>query len=194
MELERQNTVTRYLSFWLRHGIHNECIPHDNGHISIQQLIDIDKNNPEGIDLTSAEIQEALSQDKRNRFTLTHEGLIRANYGHSFEVDTQAEPSEPPKHLYFTVDKKILDSVLENGFGLVHKHNTYLFETADQALDKRSEKTQYSLLKVNAGQMHQDGESFQRQGDGVWLGGKGIAGKYLSEVKLKRDKDASLEL
>ncbi|HXA44072.1 MAG TPA: RNA 2'-phosphotransferase, partial [Candidatus Angelobacter sp.] len=68
--------------------------------------------NRHGVALTLDELKHVVATSDKKRFALSDDGLsIRANQGHSVEVDLQYEPQTPPEFLYHGSATRFLDSI-----------------------------------------------------------------------------------
>ena len=59
--------------------------------------------------------------------------LIRANQGHSVEVDLQLEEREPPEMLYHGTVERFLPSILEAGLVRGKRHHVHLSKDVETA-------------------------------------------------------------
>src|SRR5262245_11718528 len=69
-----------------------------------------------GMPLTLDELEEVVSTNDKQRFAFDATGTrIRANQGHSVEVDLQLEPATPPDSLYHGTSQDNVTVVLRDG-------------------------------------------------------------------------------
>ena len=70
-----------------------------------------------GFPISYDELVECVETNDKQRFAFDVSGeLIRANQGHSVEVDLQLEEREPPETLYHGTVERFLPSILEEGW------------------------------------------------------------------------------
>jgi len=103
---------------------------------------------------------------------------IRANQGHSIDVDVQLEESEPLSILYHGTATKDLESIFKTGLksrSRLYVHLSSDIETATSVGKRHG--TPY-VLKIDAEQMYKDGFQFFLSKNGVWLT-KFIPSKYI---------------
>src|SRR5262249_61207656 len=63
--------------------------------------------------ITRAELDEVVAKNDKQRFSFDPTGdLIRANEGHSVEVDLQLEPVPPPDILYHGTGEQFVEPIL----------------------------------------------------------------------------------
>ena len=69
-----------------------------------------------GQSITREQVEEVVATNDKKRFSFSPDGqLIRANQGHSVEVDLGLVPVEPPELLYHGTVERFLDSIREKG-------------------------------------------------------------------------------
>jgi putative RNA 2'-phosphotransferase len=161
--------ISKFLSFVLRHkpdaiGLELSA----QGWVEVDQLIRAAREA--GTHLDRELIREVVEKNDKRRFTLSEdEKRIRANQGHSIEVDLELEPVVPPAMLYHGTATRYLASIREQGLlpgGRNHVHLSPDERTAT-AVGRRHGKP--VVLKVRARQMHEQGYAFYLSENGVWL-------------------------
>ncbi len=70
-----------------------------------------------------------LSIHKLYEYCKRRKSLIRANQGHSFQVDVEPEKKEPPEYLYHGTAEKYRNSIDEQG--LIPKSRLYVHLSSD---------------------------------------------------------------
>lgn len=169
--------VSRYISLILRHKLEVVGLKLDeHGWVNVDQLI-------EGVSrkymINRSILEEIVETDNKQRYSFnTDKTKIRANQGHSVNVDVELEEHQPPEILWHGTDKKFVDAINEQG--LIPKSRLYVHlskdpETARQVGARHGESV---LYKVSAGQMFRDGYKFYLSKNGVWLT-KEVPVKYL---------------
>lgn len=164
----------KYMSLLLRHAPEKEHLDMDKfGWVSIKQLIS-------RLDITFSDLMDIVIADNKQRFSFNDdETKIRANQGHSIDVDVQLEETEPLSILYHGTSTKDLDSIFKTG--LKSKSRLYVHLSSDietaTSVGKRH-GTPY-VLKIDAVQMYKDGFQFYLSKNGVWLT-KFIPSKYIT--------------
>jgi putative RNA 2'-phosphotransferase len=105
--------------------------------------------------------------------------LIRANQGHSVEVDLQLEEREPPETLYHGTVERFLPSIMEVGLIRGKRHHVHLSNDVETARKVGSRRGTPVILNVDAGGAHRDGHKFLLSVNGVWLT-ETVPPKYLT--------------
>jgi len=109
------------------------------------------------------------TNDKR-RFSFSDDGLrIRANQGHSVEVDLKLQARQPPELLYHGTVARFVESI--RGQGLVRGSRLHVHLSPDEETARRvgRRRGRPVILVVEAGRMHRDGHPFFLSANGVWL-------------------------
>jgi len=123
-----------------------------------------------GVSLTRADLTEIVATSDKQRFALSPDGeRIRANQGHSVEVDLQLAPAEPPATLFHgTVDSAIA-SIRAEGLVRGQRHHVHLSSDIATATRVGGRRGKPVVLTIRAGQMAAAGHVFYCSANGVWL-------------------------
>lgn len=161
--------ISKYLSYHLRHhpdklGLQLE----PGGWISVDKLLDSAKKDK--FPITRSELNEVVANNDKKRFSFDATGThIRANQGHSVEVDLQLEPIVPPDVLYHGTSRSAVKSILEGGLQKMSRHHVHLSFDIATARNVGSRRGRPVIFAVDAQTMHQKGYLFYRSDNGVWL-------------------------
>ena len=173
-------SISKYMSLILRHKPEVIGISIDeHGWANVEELIQgIAKNNP-GFNMEA--LEEIVKTDNKQRYSFNDDKtLIRANQGHSVQVDVELEEKEPPNILYHGTGEKYVTSIDQDG--LIPKSRLYVHLSKDietaRSVGKRHGKE--IIYFVNSAQMYKDGYRFYLSKNGVWLTKK-VPVKYLSK-------------
>ncbi|UJB17943.1 MULTISPECIES: RNA 2'-phosphotransferase [Lysobacter] len=161
--------TSKFLSLVLRHEPEAIGLTLDaNGWADIEELIDL--ANASGKPVTRALIDEVVRDNDKQRFAISEDGLrIRANQGHSIEVDLALTALEPPATLYHGTATRFAKSI--RNLGLVKQSRQHVHLSSDQAtaIKVGSRHGKPLVLKIRSGEMHARGLAFFRSENGVWL-------------------------
>lgn len=161
--------VSKYLSRHLRHApdrIGIELAP--GGWVSVSQLLDACRKHNFPIHLT--ELKEVVVQNDKQRFSFDETGtLIRANQGHSVEIDLQLEPAIPPGILYHGTGSVAVESILNQGISKMSRHHVHLSVDIQTARKVGARHGTPAIFTVDAAAMHCDSYTFYCSENGVWL-------------------------
>lgn len=123
-----------------------------------------------GRPLSLGELREVVATNDKQRFSFDDTGeLIRANQGHSAEVDLQLEPATPPDVLYHGTATHFVDTILADGLKRMKRHHVHLSLDVPTATKVGSRHGKPVVLVVDAAAMSRDGAVFYRSANGVWL-------------------------
>lgn len=161
--------TSKFLSLVLRHRPDTIGVTLDQaGWIDVDDLLDALAKH--GRPLTRADIDAVVATSDKQRFVIDRStDRIRANQGHSLDVDLGLPDSVPPAALYHGTPTGNLTSILGDGLRKQGRHAVHL--SADTATAQRvgSRRGEHVVLRLDAGAMHQDGRRFAMSANGVWL-------------------------
>ena len=163
------NDISKYLSYILCHNPSDAGITLDSqGWVEVDELIE--KVSQKGYKLTSESLTELVNNNNKKRFAFSDGGMyIRANQGHSIEVDLGYKDAEPPKELYHGTAERFLDVILDQGLKPMSRHAVHMSPDEDTAIKVGKRHGEPVVILIDALQMHQDGHKFQVSDNGVWL-------------------------
>lgn len=120
--------------------------------------------------MSLAQLQRVVAADSKQRYSFSEDGLrIRANQGHSIQVELGLSAQQPPDVLHHGTATRFLASILEQGLTRQNRHHVHLSESLDVAATVGRRYGQLAMLIVDARRMHADGHIFYRADNGVWL-------------------------
>lgn len=120
--------------------------------------------------LTMEMLEEIVATDNKQRYSFNEDKTkIRANQGHSINVDVELEEIAPPEYLWHGTARKYVDSIIKDG--LIPKSRLYvhLSDNYDTAVNVGKRHGEPVVLCIWAGDMYRDGHKFYRSKNGVWL-------------------------
>lgn len=166
---DRLTRTSKFLSYVLRHNpaaIDLELDP--GGWADIDALVE--RARAEGRTLSRSRIRHVIDAGKKTRFSLSEDGSkIRANYGHSIDVNLDLEPAPPPAHLYHGTAKPALSSIREEGLQPQSRQYVHLSTTQDEASRVGQRHGPPIVLTVNAQALHNAGHALYPSTEAVWL-------------------------
>ena len=128
-------------------------------------------------------LEEIVRTDGKQRYSFNEDKtLIRANQGHSIPVDVQRDVTEPPDILWHGTGEKYVSSIEKSG--LLSKGRLYVHLSGDAETARRvgQRHGKAVIYKVLAGKMREDGYTFYRSVNGVWLTEK-VPVRYLERER-----------
>jgi putative RNA 2'-phosphotransferase len=172
--------ISKFLSKHLRHA------PEDlgltlapGGWVDVEDLLAGCANK--GFRIARAELDEVVEKNDKQRFSFDESGTrIRANQGHSTEIDLQLVPQTPPAVLYHGTALATLAAVRKNGLKRMSRHHVHLSTMVETAKKVGARHGTPVVLVVDAAAMHEAGIPFYCSENGVWLV-DAVAPEYLRE-------------
>ncbi len=161
--------ISKFLSLVLRHQ--PEIIGltlDDNGWANVDELIE--RINSTGRRLDRTLLDRVVAENNKRRFSMSADGLsIRANQGHSIEVDLALKAVEPPEVLYHGTATRFLDSIRASGLHSGSRQHVHLSSdlTTATAVGKRHGRP--AVLHIKAREMSLAGYLFYLSDNEVWL-------------------------
>jgi putative RNA 2'-phosphotransferase len=123
-----------------------------------------------GVSISRTELEEIVADNDKQRFAFDDTGQkIRANQGHSVEVDLQLQPVEPPEVLYHGTAERNRESILREGLKKGRRHHVHLSADTETARKVGMRHGKPFIFVVHAARMQADGHQFFRSDNGVWL-------------------------
>ena len=172
--------TSKYISLILRHKPETIGITLDeHGWANVDELISgIAKTHEMNMNI----LEEIVSTDEKQRYSFNDDKTkIRANQGHSIQVDVEPEEIKPPEILWHGTGEKFTGSIDEQG--LIPKSRLYVHLSKDEEtafkVGTRHGKPVLYIVKVK--EMFKDGYKFFLSKNGVWLT-KEVPVKYLEKL------------
>ncbi|WP_066549756.1 RNA 2'-phosphotransferase [Clostridium sp. AT4] len=172
--------LSKFISLILRHkpeviGISLD----DHGWANVDELLaGIRRTRP----IDTEMLEEIVRTDEKQRYTFNEDhARIRANQGHSIQVDVELEEKEPPEYLFHGTGRKYVESIDQTG--LIPKSRLYVHLSGDQetAIKVGKRHGEPIVYQVAAGAMARDGHKFWRSANDVWLT-KRVPPEYLEKM------------
>ena len=159
----------RFLSLVLRHNPQAAGITLDeHGWADVEALLTGVRRTGRQIDRETLERIVRENNKQRYAFNQDH-SKIRANQGHSLQVDVELRRETPPQLLYHGTAIRFLDSIRREGLQRMSRQYVHLSGDYATALAVGRRHGSPVVLTIDAGAMAQDGAVFYRSENGVWL-------------------------
>lgn len=161
--------ISKYLSKHLRHqpdrlGI--KLAP--GGWVPVERLLAACAKNY--FLISRDELNEVIENNDKKRFSFDSTGtLIRANQGHSIEVDIQLESAVPPDVLYHGTGHGAVELIMQHGLNKMLRHHVHLSQNIETAIKVGARHGKPVVFVVDAAAMYSSGYTFYCSDNGVWL-------------------------
>ena len=162
-------TISKFMSLVLRHQPRHIGLELDGaGWAGIDDLLA--RAAAAGRAITRDQLNEVVATSDKRRFALSDDGTrIRANQGHSIDVDLGLAPLPPPESLFHGTASRFVDSILATGLERRSRHHVHLTESATTAEAVGRRYGQLVMLRIASGAMAAQGHVFFRSANDVWL-------------------------
>ena len=173
--------TSKFISLVLRHDPSAAGITLDSaGWADIDALLDgLAKH---GHKISRDDLTTIVRDDAKQRYAFSEDGArIRANQGHSIDVELGLEELAPPAVLYHGTATRFRDAILREGLKSMARHHVHLSadEATAVAVGKRHGKP--LVFRIAAADMAAAGVKFYRSANGVWLVDS-VPPQYLAEM------------
>lgn len=161
--------TSKFLSLILRHQPEKVGLKLDEaGWVGVAELLSALAAH--GHKLTQQELETVVFTNDKQRFAFSPDGLqIRANQGHSVEVELAYASAVPPIVLYHGTAPQFLASIRTQGLLKGQRHHVHLSADTATAQKVGGRRGKPVVLLVRADKMHADGHIFYCSANGVWL-------------------------
>ncbi|MBY0457533.1 MAG: RNA 2'-phosphotransferase [Gemmataceae bacterium] len=169
MDDKQRIRASKFLSKVLRHEPELAGLTLEpGGWVPINELLAGLSGN--GLKLTREDLDAVVAKCEKQRFAIDEYGQkIRANQGHSAEVELDFEPATPPSLLFHGTAERNLDAILRDGLQKMARHHVHLSADTETARKVGQRHGKPVILIVDAEKMRSDGHVFYRSANGVWL-------------------------
>jgi putative RNA 2'-phosphotransferase len=171
--------ASKLLSLVLRHDPGRVGIELDaNGWVAVPVLLSA--LDAHGSTLSRERLASIVAVSDKQRFALDEAAdRIRANQGHSVEVDLGLVVSTPPARLYHGTPSRNLATIMGTGLDRRARHAVHLSPDVETAQRVGARRGAHVVLLVDAAAMEADGHVFSVSDNGVWLVGS-VPARYLT--------------
>lgn len=161
--------TSKFLSLVLRHEPERIGLQlGEAGWVGVKELLQAIHRH--GVSLTLEQLQHIVATSDKKRFAFSEDGQrIRANQGHSVEIDLQYPPQTPPEVLYHGTAMRFLDAIRQSGLQKMDRHDVHLSTETRTTVQVGGRHGKPVMLTIRAGDMHRAGFVFRCSANGVWL-------------------------
>ncbi|MDP2762032.1 MAG: RNA 2'-phosphotransferase [Sideroxyarcus sp.] len=161
--------TSKFLSYVLRHKPETIGLELDlEGWAMVDQLVNLASKH--GTALTRELLLEVVATSGKKRFALSQDGSrIRANHGHSIQVDLGLTPQTPPRILLHGTATRFETSIRAQGLVAGSRQYVHLSADRETAFQVGKRYGKPLLLEVEALAMCGSGYEFFMSANGIWL-------------------------
>lgn len=158
-----------FLSLVLRHQPSAAYLELDaNGWADVKELLDGCRRARKP--LSMEDLERIVRENNKQRYSFNEDHTkIRANQGHSVQVDVELREETPPDTLYHGTASRFVESIRTTGITSQSRQHVHLSAEIATAQNVGSRHGKPAVLVVDAATMIRDGHTFYRSENGVWL-------------------------
>ncbi len=161
--------LSKFLSLVLRHKPETIGVSlSEKGWVDTKTLIQKMNEYGKQIDFETLSIIVETNNKKRFGFN-ENKSKIRANQGHSLNIDLGYTQKTPPDILYHGTARRNTDNIFKIGLEKRNRHHVHLSKGIETAFKVGQRHGKPVVLKVLAKEMHKDGFKFFESENKVWL-------------------------
>jgi putative RNA 2'-phosphotransferase len=171
MDEKRTVKASKFLSLVLRHRPERIGVTLDEGGwVDVDVLLAACAEH--GRRLSRAELDHVVATNNKKRFGYSEDGRrIRANQGHTVEVDLGLAPAEPPAVLFHGTAAATVPLILRQGLLPMARRDVHLSADHETAVRVGSRHGRPVVLALDAAGLAATGHVFRVSANGVWLSG-----------------------
>jgi len=169
MNKQQQKKISKLLSLVLRHKPQAIGIQLDeNGWADVATLLS--KITDQKFHVSMDDLKLVVTNNDKQRFIFNEDySSIRANQGHSIEVNVELEQMIPPNKLYHGTSLKNKEDILVQGLSKMNRQHVHLSADTSTAVTVGGRHGKPIVFIVDTKRMHEDGKFFYKSKNGVWL-------------------------
>ena len=158
----------RFLSLVLRHEPGAAGITlDDNGWADVEELLAGVRRTGRQIDMDT--LERIVRENNKQRYSFNEDHTkIRANQGHSIQVDVELKEAKPPQYLFHGTASRFLPAIRREGIRKMGRQYVHLSGDFQTALAVGRRHGAPVVITVDAAAMVRDGVTFYLSANGVW--------------------------
>lgn len=161
--------LSKFLSLILRHEPAAAGITLDkHGRADVEQLLAGVRRTGRQIDMETLDRIVRENNKQRYSFNENH-SKIRANQGHSVQVDVDLKEAAPPQYLFHGTASRFLPAIQREGIRKMERQYVHLSDDFQTALSVGRRHGSPVVITLDAAAMARDGVTFYLSENGVWL-------------------------
>jgi putative RNA 2'-phosphotransferase len=168
MNKNQQITLSKTLSYWLRHKPEKiGLVLEEDGWVNVDDLI---KKAESEIYITLDDLKQVVANNDKQRFSFNEDFTkIRANQGHTADVEIKFKKVVPPVVLYHGTVQEFVGSIKKQGLLPMKRHHVHLSKDVSTATKVGSRRGKPVILEVDCKSMLKDGFEFYLSENEVYL-------------------------
>jgi len=178
MTKNRETKISKFLSYVLRHQPESIGLTLDkNGWANVADILENSK-----LRLSFEELKYVVANNDKQRFSFNDDlTLIKANQGHTANVELEFQPVIPPDMLYHGTAQHFLKAIQQKGLLKGQRHHVHLSKDIQTASKVGQRHGQLIILMIDSKKMQYDGHQFYLSDNHIYLVDK-VPTNYLTVV------------
>lgn len=169
--MENKNDIKtgKFLSLILRHHPETIGIKLDkNGWADVEELINGIRKSEKKIDII--DLKRIVQNNDKKRYSFNEDFTkIRANQGHSINVDVELKQCCPPEYLYHGTAEKYINKISKEGIKKQSRQFVHLSNDIYTAEKVGIRHGKVKVLKIMSDKMYNNGYKFYLSENNIWL-------------------------
>lgn len=185
---EDLKSISKFVSFVLRHSPESIGLSLNSaGWVDVELLLR--QACAHGMRIDRSILEKIVATSDKRRFAISDDGLmIRANQGHSVEVDLGLEALKPPAQLFHGTASRFVPAIAEQGLKPQSRQHVHLSTEITTALAVGRRHGSPIVLRVDSAKMYELGHSFFQSQNGIWLT-LAVPSKFVHVIDLSKSSD-----
>lgn len=133
-------------------------------------------------DFTLEDLERIVANDEKQRYSFNQDKTkIRANQGHSIDVDVELKEAVPPEILYHGTGEKYVNAIDSQGLKAKNRLYVHLSKDIETAKKVGSRHGRPVVYQIDCKAMSDQGYQFYLSANDIWLT-KNVPASYLKKL------------
>lgn len=123
-----------------------------------------------GVQISLQDLEHIVTTDSKQRYSFNEDKTkIRANQGHSVDVDLELKEAKPPNVLYHGTYSDVVGHILYEGIKKQSRQYVHLSGDIETATKVGARRGKPMIMEIDSEKMYEDGRKFYLSKNNVWL-------------------------
>lgn len=165
---------SKKLAYLLRHS---DITMDENGWVYVNDIL-------RELQINRQDLELIVMRDDKRRYSFSDTGgFIKANQGHSVDIDQQFTHAIPPSILWHGSSTKYFHHIAKDGIRKMGRHHVHLSDNIDTAINVGRRHGRLIVYNIDTISMIHDGYEFYITENDVWLTNK-VPFKYINYIRI----------
>lgn len=160
---EQRRSISKTMSYLLRHHPEKgDLAPDPEGFVPLDDLVEA--LDYLGKSASEEQVRQVVEEDPKGRYEIAG-GMIRATYGHSYDIAESGTECVPPETLYHGTPRHNIEKIMREGLRPMQRQWVHLSGTINEARQVgRRRDSNPAILTVEAQDAHEASITFRKAG------------------------------